>query len=60
MTSAELKRRLESEGCTFAPGNGGHLKVFRRAKRSVLPMHGAGKDLPRALVHAVLKQLGLK
>ncbi|MGO9095860.1 MAG: type II toxin-antitoxin system HicA family toxin [Bryobacteraceae bacterium] len=55
-----MKRRLEGEGCTFAPGKGGHLKVFRGAKRPVLPTHGAGRELPRALVHAVLKQLGLR
>jgi mRNA interferase HicA len=60
VTGAELKRRLESEGCAFAPGKGGHLKVFRGAKRSVLPMHGAGRNLPKPLVQAVLKQLGLK
>jgi len=62
VTSAELKRRLgKRRAARFAPGK-------RRPPEGVpqseavgsFPMHGAGKDLPRALVHAVLKQLGLK
>ena len=29
-------------------------------KRSVLPMHGAKHDLPKGLVEAIKRQLGLK
>jgi mRNA interferase HicA len=60
MTSAELKRFLAKQDCTFEPGKGGHLIVRLGAKRSVLPMHGSRKGLGAGLVKAILKQLGLK
>lgn len=60
MTSAQLKRLLSREGCTFEPGKGGHLIVRRGDKRSVLPMHGSNKELGTGQVNAILKQLGLK
>jgi len=59
MTSAELKRFLAKQGCTFESGKGGHLIVRLGARRSVLPMHGSRKDLGTGLVKAILKQLGL-
>ena len=59
MTSAELKRWLAKQGATFEPGKGGHLKVFLAGRRSVLPMHGKGRDLKPGLVAAIKKQLGL-
>ncbi|MCX6634135.1 MAG: hypothetical protein NT090_03460 [Acidobacteria bacterium] len=45
MKSGELKRWLEKRGCSFHPTQSGHLKVFLRSRVSILPMHGAGKDL---------------
>ena len=60
MTSAEFKRWLTKQGCRFEPGKGGHLHVFLDARRSVLPMHGGGKELGAGLVAAIKKQLGLK
>lgn len=33
VTSQEFKRWLIAHGCTFAPGHGGHLKVFREGNR---------------------------
>lgn len=60
MTSAELKRFLAKQGCTFEPGKGGHLIVRLGSKRSVLPMHGSRKGLGTGLVNAILRQLGLK
>ena len=42
------------------PGKGGHLLVRLGARKSVLPMHGAKRDLPRGLVEAIKKQLGLR
>ena len=59
MTSAELKRWLEGQGCTFETGKGSHLKVRLGERSSVLPMHGK-KDLGRGLENAIKKQLGLK
>lgn len=60
MNSAEFKRWLEKQGATFEPGKGGHLKVFLDGRQSVLPMHGAGKELGTGLVSSIKKQLGLK
>jgi len=60
MTSAEFKRRLQKEGCTFEPGRGGHLIVRLGQKMSVLPMHGKQKELGTGLVNAIKKDLGLK
>lgn len=60
MTSAEFKKWLAGQGCKFAPGKGGHLKVRRGELRSVLPMHGSGKELGKGLVIEIKKELGLK
>ena len=60
VTSNEFKRWLGAQGCTFAPGRGGHLLVRLGTKKSVLPMHGNQKDLGSGLVNAIKKQLGLK
>jgi mRNA interferase HicA len=38
MTPRELKRWLADRGCTFSPGKGGHLKVRRGDRMSVLPI----------------------
>jgi len=60
LTSKELKRWLEGQGCKFASGKGGHLLVRLGGRRSVLPMHGAKRDLPKGLVEGIKRQLGLK
>ena len=65
MKSREFKRWLagqgtrdKGQGATFAPGKGGHLKVYLNGKQSVLPMHSG--ELKTGLVEAIKKQLGLK
>jgi len=60
VTSGELKRWLEKQGCTFASGKGGHLHVRLGDRRSVLPMHGSGKELGKGVTEKIKKQLGLK
>ena len=60
MTARQFKRWLAKQGCTFEPGKGGHLIVRRGKHRSVLPMHGSGKELGTGLVQSILKNLGLK
>jgi mRNA interferase HicA len=60
MTSAELKRLLEKQGCSFEPGKGGHLKVRLGNHRTVLPMHGSGKEIGKGLENRIKKDLGLK
>lgn len=47
MKSSEAKRFLLKLGATFQPGKGGHLKVALHDRRSVLPMHGGRKELPK-------------
>ena len=51
---------LEKKGCSFEPGKGGHLKVRLGQKTSVLPMHGAGKEIGKGLEYRIKKDLGLK
>ncbi len=58
MNSGELKRWLAKEGATFGTQTGSHLKVSYQGRQSVLPMHGK-KELPKGLVAAIKKQLGL-
>jgi mRNA interferase HicA len=58
MKSKEFKRWLAAQGATFAPGKGGHVKVYLNGKQSVLPMHSG--ELKTGLVQAIKKQLGLK
>ena len=60
MTSAQLKRWLAAQGCTFQPGKGGHLIVKLGDLQTVLPMHGSRKELKKGTVEAIKKQLGLK
>ena len=60
MTSAELKRWLAKQGCTFAPGRGGHQVVTLGDKITDLPMHGGKRDIPTGTVNAIKRALGLK
>ena len=55
MTSAQFKRWLAQQGCTFEPGNGGHIKISLGDKRSVMPMHGSSKELKKGTVEAIKK-----
>ena len=54
-----MKKWLEQQGATFAPGKGSHLKVFLDGKQSSLPMHGTS-ELGKGLEAAIKRQLGLK
>lgn len=60
MTSTEFKRWLTKQGCTFESGKGSHLIVRLEDRKSVLPMHGSGKELGAGLVNKIKKDLGLK
>jgi len=60
VTSQELKRWLAKQGCTFAPGRGGHITVRLGDKVTDLPMHGNKNGLGTGLVNAIKKNLGLK
>jgi mRNA interferase HicA len=62
MNSAEFKRWLAKQGCTFEAkkGGSGHLIVKLENRKSEIPMHGANQELKKGLVEGVKKQLGLK
>jgi mRNA interferase HicA len=60
LTSAQFKRWLAKQGCTFEPARGGHLAVRLGSRKSVLPMHGSSKELSTGLVNAIKKDLGLR
>jgi len=59
VTSAELKRWLERQGCSFEPGKGSHLKVRLGNRLTVLPMHSK-KEVGKGLEQRIKKDLGLK
>jgi len=59
VTSAELKRWLEQQGCAFEPGKGSHLKVRLGNRSTILPMHGK-KELGKGLEKRIKKDLDLK
>jgi mRNA interferase HicA len=59
MTSAQFKRWLQHQGCTFESGRRGHLIVRLGRKKSVVPMHGSAKELGSGLVAKIKKDLGL-
>jgi mRNA interferase HicA len=59
LTSAELKRWLERQGCTFGAQKGSHLKVYLGGRQSVLPMHPK-RELKTGTVAGIKKRLGLK
>jgi mRNA interferase HicA len=50
VSSSELKRWLEKQGCSFASGKGGHLLVRRGDKKTVLLIHGKTHELPTGTV----------
>ena len=60
VNSNQFKRWLADRGCTFETTKGGHLRVRRGDRKSVLPMHGSRKELGKGLVEDIKEQLGLK
>jgi mRNA interferase HicA len=58
--SAEFRRWLEKQGCTFEPGKGGHVKVRLEQRFSVLPMHGSNKEIGKGLAEKIKKDLRLR
>lgn len=60
MNSNQAKRFLSRHGCMFEPGKGAHLLVRRGDRTTVLPMHGAGRELGKKLWFKILKDLGIE
>ena len=59
LTSAEMKRWLEKQGCTFGTQKGSHLKVYLGDRQTILPMHPK-KELKTGTVEGIKNRLGLK
>jgi mRNA interferase HicA len=62
MNSAELMRLLRKHGCTFEThrGGSGHQTVRRGDRKTIIPVHGASRELGKGLVNKILKDLGIK
>lgn len=60
MTGKQLKKYLEEHGWLFDRVSGSHHIMIREGVRSIpIPIHGS-TDLPKGLVHAILKQADIK
>jgi len=56
MTGKELIKTLERDGWTLDHVTGSHHIMVKKGRRSIpVPVHGA-RDIPRGLVHRILKQ----
>jgi mRNA interferase HicA len=62
MNSKEFIKWLAARGTTFENyrGGSGHVTALRGDRRSVIPVHGARKELGKGLVEKIKKDLGLK
>jgi predicted RNA binding protein YcfA (HicA-like mRNA interferase family) len=60
MTGKQLKKLLEKHGWMLDRISGSHHIMIRQGKRSIpVPIHGPA-DLPKGLVHGILKQAGIE
>jgi predicted RNA binding protein YcfA (HicA-like mRNA interferase family) len=60
MTGKQLQKMLETNGWRLDRVSGSHHIMIRDGCRSIpIPVHGS-LDLPKGLVHAILKQSGIK
>jgi mRNA interferase HicA len=61
MNTAELRRWLSKQGCTFEThkGGSGHVTVILGDKKTQMPTHGSSKELGTGLVRKIKKDLGL-
>jgi predicted RNA binding protein YcfA (HicA-like mRNA interferase family) len=60
MTGKQLKKILELNGWRLDRISGSHHIMIQEGSRSIpIPVHGS-VDLPKGLVHAILKQAGIK
>jgi predicted RNA binding protein YcfA (HicA-like mRNA interferase family) len=60
MTGKHLKKILEEQGWLLDGISGSHHIMIRVGNRSIpIPVHGSN-DLPKGMVHAILKQAGIK
>jgi predicted RNA binding protein YcfA (HicA-like mRNA interferase family) len=57
VTAKELKRLLQSKGCTFRPVKG-HDLVYPGNRTTALPRHGT--DIGPYLLNKILRDLGIE
>jgi mRNA interferase HicA len=57
VTAKELRKLLQSKGCTFKTAKG-HDKVYFGGRMTVLPRHGT--DIGPYLFNKILKDLGIE
>ena len=62
MNSAEFRRQLQRQGCTFEnhKGGSGHLTARRGDRKTQLPVHNGRKELGKGLVAKIKKDLGVE
>ena len=62
MNSAEFRRWLQRQGCTFEnhKGGSGHLTVRLGDRKTQLPVHSGRKELGKGLVAKIKKDLGVE
>lgn len=58
MRDKDLVALLKREGWVLVRISGSHYVFQKNGKTVVVPVHG--KDLPTGLLHAILKETGLK
>lgn len=58
MKDKELLKLLKQEGWQEKSISGSHHKLVKENKTIVVPVHG--KELTKGMLHAILKQAGLK
>lgn len=58
MKDKDLLKQLLKDGWTIKDIKGSHHKLVKGDKVTTIPVHG--KDLPKGLLNAILKQTGLK
>lgn len=60
MTGKQLKKLLLESGWQLDRVSGSHHIMIKEDRRSIpVPVHG-NADLPQGLVHAILRQAGIK
>jgi predicted RNA binding protein YcfA (HicA-like mRNA interferase family) len=60
MTGKQLKNILEEHGWLLDRISGSHHIMIRDGRRSIpIPIHGSS-DIPKGLVHSILKQAEIK
>jgi predicted RNA binding protein YcfA (HicA-like mRNA interferase family) len=58
MKDKDLLKLLQQNGWTLVSIRGSHHVLKKNGAKEVVPIHG--KDVPKGLLHTILKRTGLK